>query len=158
MTYQDVAASLDADGVLVDAAWAYELAVQRPEASQEEFLNLAAVYFTLTDPGYFLAHGIDRRVIDIAYGRAQEILFLADKRFGTSSETSAWQFLLRERVLGEHIPNEIMERLAQAGSPTARLALYVSSERTSFVYEARAVIDAARSQSTARKRYLFSFA
>ena len=158
MSYQQLAAGLDADAKLIDAAWAYELAVQGTEASLEEYLDLAAVYFTLTDPGYFLAHDIDRRVIDVAYVRAQEVLILAAKRFGTSSETSAWQFLLRERVLGESFPREIMERLAHAGSSTATLALYIASERTLFAHEAKAVIDEARSQTTARKRYIFSFA
>lgn len=157
MTYETLALSLDRDGLLMEASWAYEVTLRSGEATLESSLNLVAIYLTFSDPGYFLTKAIDRRIADASYGRAMDVLEIAATLFGRQPELEFWRVHIRERVLGESLPNEVYERLAQSGATSAFVALFVATERREFGREAGEVFRLSQSADTARKRYLLSF-
>lgn len=156
MTHKDLAAAFDSDDKPLEAIWAYELAIQEG-ASLESLLDLAVLYFMLNDPGYFIAHKIDERVVDAAYLRAQEVLGIAEASFGQVPEITFWRLHMKDRVLGETMPNEVYERLASQGASPTFVALFAASQGAQYGPEARKVMHDARAGETARKRYLLSF-
>ena len=158
MSYRDIAHALDGEGRVVEAAWAYELAIQDPIVDREVFLDLAALYFICNDTGFFAANRLHRSFVYSTCPRAMEILALLESRYGRSAEVDAWRQHMRERVLGELIPAEVYERLASEGSAVAHVLLYVASGRTMHRAEAERVFAAVRQGATARQRYLHSLA
>ncbi|MDB4912415.1 MAG: hypothetical protein JWM95_59 [Gemmatimonadetes bacterium] len=158
MNYLELARAFDREELPTSAAWAYELAIQQEGVAVETLLDLAVLYFVMNDPGYFTAHQIDKRMVDEAYPRALAVLDIAEFRFGRLPEIMFWRLHMKERVLGEILPNEVYERLASQGVAPAIVALYVATRRSEHSMEASRVFDAQKSVKTARSRYLLSFA
>lgn len=65
---------------------------------------------------------------------------------------------MKERVLGQTLPNEVYERLANQGVVAASVMLYVTSQRAEHVTQARSAFKSTSSGNTARSRYILSFA
>lgn len=158
MNYRALALEFDGAGRVVEAAWAYELAIQDPAADREALLNLAVLYLVCNDTGFFAAHQLHPSFVDAAYPRALEVLAVLEARFGRSAEVEYWRLHMRERVLGEAIPAEVYERLAAQGVTAAHVSLYAASNRAEHRDGAEQVFIAARERATARQRYLLSFA
>lgn len=157
MNYLSLAIELDRDGKLVEAAWAYELAIQGGPLPLDASLDLVGIYLTCADAGYAASEELPMHFVDAAYSRAHEVLASCSERYANHPEVAAWRLFLRERVLGERWPLEVFERLAMEGSELALVALFVASDRQRFSTEVRSILTAASAADSARKRYLLSY-
>jgi hypothetical protein len=159
--YARIATELDAkDGDVVELAWAYELAIQEPDASAIMFLNLVAIYFECEDPGFSASKQVPLAFGDAAYERALEVLDLATVKHGALPEIEFWRLHLRERMLGEKISDDAYLDIANRDSSSLNLAyvaLYANSNATKYQNEASKLISGARTRQTQRLRYIASF-
>lgn len=89
MTAAEMAAHLDKDQRLVDAAWAYELALLESREFLEIHLNLIAVYFALNEAPMISIHPLGQAISGVAFSRALEIIERARAHFGDQSELQA---------------------------------------------------------------------
>ncbi len=60
MNFKELAISFDAQARPLEAAWAYEIAINALNAELELFLNLAVLYFECIDVGYAAHHHLPR--------------------------------------------------------------------------------------------------
>jgi hypothetical protein len=158
MSYREIACAFERESKIIEAAWAYELAIQGPDVDREMLLDLAVLYFVCNDTGFSSAYHLHPDFVDAAYPRALEVLALADTRFGKSPETEYWRVHMRERVLGDSIPAEVYERLAEQGAQEAFVSLYAATNRSAYRSQAERAFHAAKRGATARQRYVLSFA
>jgi hypothetical protein len=98
MNFLDLALDFDRKELPRESAWAYELALQHPEATLATCLNLIAIYFACNDAGFLAAHHLHDGFVAAAYERAHILLDQAEDRFGRHPEIEAWRHHLRERV------------------------------------------------------------
>jgi hypothetical protein len=159
MRYRDASRALDADGHLVEAAWAYELAVAEEPDATDIRLDLAALYVVANDPGAAAAHHLPQPFVNVAYGRCAAVLEEGLRRDGAHPELLAWLLHLKERVVGEAIPPGTLENLARdERAEFARLLIYVSSSRTLEHASADQTFRRAAARRTERERYCLSYA
>jgi hypothetical protein len=159
MRYLEIASSLDSDGDVVGAAWAYELALAQMPADIAVRLDLVAVYVAASDTGFAAAHHLDRRFVDLAYYRAKEVLEHGLTIHRDDPELRAWLHHLDERVLGDPVDDELLQSLA--GDPRAefaRLLLYVQSDRREYRLVVEAMFLRAAAGRTTRERYYMGYA
>lgn len=157
MSFVTAAQEFERERKVVEAAWAYEVAIQLEQLDHESMIDLAVLYFVSNDTGFFSAYNLDSKFVDAAYQRALDVLSAADLRFGSSSESEFWRIHMRERVLGDIIPLEMYERLAVAGAESAYIALYAATNHEQFRNEAHRIFEACEAAATAKQRYLLSF-
>jgi hypothetical protein len=131
MTRADLAASLDSEGRLLEAAWAYELAMSASRLSADGVLNLIAIYYSLSDPGRYMAMPGGSAIASVADVRAREILADRSRHVGAASEFEAWNLLFRAHVDGENVPMEAFERLVAEGSILAEFVVCEFHEQLS---------------------------
>jgi hypothetical protein len=112
MNYQDVAARLDAQERPSEAAWAYELAIQEPDAKLHVFIDLAVLYFVCSDFGYASAKHLPAEFVNAAYERIFAVLDAAERRWGSKVEIDFWRLYIPARILGDEEPEEAYRRLA----------------------------------------------
>lgn len=155
--YMALGASLDRVDRLVDAAWAYELALQHSPVSVDLVLDLVAVYLTCLDAGYAMSKGLSEGFTEGAYGRANEVLDLGVRTFGDLPDFEAWSLALRQLVLGEEIPRSCFEQLAAGGSDLAAIEASLESDPR-YLAQAKQVFGRSAARDTARRRYFMSFA
>jgi hypothetical protein len=158
MSYRDLALSMDAQERPVEAAWAYEIAIQGPQAELGLFLNLAVLYFACEDTGYSSHHHLEMDFVGAAYDRIHKILDAAENRFGSQTEINFWRLYIPEFGPPYNEPSmEEYEELARRGdSLMPHYRLYVSSNGTRYREEAKALLSQVRDGSTERKRYIRS--
>jgi hypothetical protein len=156
MNYLTLGSNLDRDDQVVQAAWAYEVALHQSDTSMDVILDLVAIYLTSLDAGYAMAEDLNVLFTEAAYSRALEVLDLGRERFGSHPEFDAWELALRQLVLGEEIPREQFERLAREGSELATVEAALGDDEH-FQAAANHLFDRVLDGATARKRYLRSF-
>jgi len=158
MKYSEIARSMDSDLLVVEAAWAYELALlQEPENLQLR-LDLVALYVVANDFGFAAANRLDQRFIDVAHPRAVDLLEEGFGIHGEHPELHAWLHHLNERVLGEPIPDDTLRSLADdPRGEFARLLLYVASNHQEHRLSVEAVFQRAAAEETTRQRHYFSY-
>ena len=157
MNYAELALRFDALCRPMDAAWAYEIAIHTPGASLDLFTNLAALYMASGDGGYVAQHHLSDDFVEVAFGRANEVLDLAELRYGDDAEIAFWRHYLREAILFEAIPEEVYEALAtQSGSFLPHFRLYIGSNGTRYREEMNILLQHVQDGSTEKKRYIDS--
>lgn len=157
MSYRQLALDFDRAQDPVNAAWAYEVALQHPDADLELCLNLAALYLAASDGGYLAHHRLADAFVRASLDRAGEVLRMAEERFGAHTEIEFWRLYLREQVLYEDVPDPAYEALARRGdSLMPHYRLYVGSGGARFRDEARALWARVRDGATERQRYVRS--
>lgn len=157
MNYVELALKLDALCRPMDAAWAYEIAIHTPNASLDLFTNLVALYMASSDGGYVAQHHLSDDFAAIAFGRANEVLGLAELRYGDNPDIAFWRYYLREVILFEAISEEVYEVLAtHSGSFLPHLRLYIGSNGTRYRDEMKMLLHHVQDGSTEKKRYINS--
>ncbi len=81
----------------------------------------------------------------------------AEKRFPGDSEFTFWRLFIRERVVGELVPDEAYDSLVQNGEELAYLPLYVRSRGSRYSAEVDMLLQRASPNST-RNRWILSYA
>lgn len=158
MSYRELALSMDAQEYPLEAAWAYEIAVQAPQAELDLFLNLAVLYFVCEDTGYNSYHRLNIDYVSAAYDRIPDILAAAENRFGKQTEIDFWRLYIPEWGPPYQVPQvEQYEKLAhQGGSLMPYFRLYIDSNGTRYREKAKALLTQVQDGSTERKRYIKS--
>lgn len=157
MTQKELAASFDEKDQPCEAAWAYELSIQRGDSDLDEHLNLAVLYFTCTDFGYATHKGLDPEFVVECSDRSQEILDLAEERFGSHPEIEFWRRYIRFVELGEeHFEAKALALAATGETLVPYFYLFAYLDENRFRNEAEELMNLTRDGSTARKRYVRS--
>jgi len=153
-----LAIAFDSDRKPIAAAWAYEIALTKSDATLALLLNLVAIYIAASDPGYRASFLLDSRFVDCALERAQDLLGGATQRFGAHAEIHYWQLFIRDIVLGEDVSDTEYEYLRQLpNSGIADLALFLRTGSSQFVDGARRFLASMDEVTTERARYFLGF-
>jgi len=141
----------------VQAAQAYEQAIQESTGDLDLFLNLAVLYFVCTDPGYASHHRLSDDFVKIAWDKANKVLDEAESRFGTQAEIIFWRHYFRFVVLGEEPFVDTCRQLAHS-SPSLVPYFYLFTSPGGWEYrrEAEQLLELVRDGTTAKKRYIRS--
>jgi hypothetical protein len=127
----ELANALDRQGRVLEAAWAYEMAMRDSAHSLDGILDLVAVYYTLSNPGRYMFAPSRPEIASVAMARARELLAIAIERFRPDVEIETWVLMLRAHRYGENVPFEAFERLASAGSLFAEVVVRDTREQLS---------------------------
>lgn len=157
MTIEEQSAMLDAEDRPIEATQAYEKAAAKPDANIDTFLNLAVLYFVCTDGGYLAHHQLQSDFVDNAWKRANELLDEAELRLGAESEVQFWRRYFSFIVLGDDLPVEECERLANSGTSLVPFFyLFNSYGGSKYKEQAQQLYEAVKDGTTAKKRYIRS--
>jgi hypothetical protein len=157
MSFRELALTFDAQVSPVEAAWAYEVAVNDPDAELELFLNLAVLYFGCADFGYAAHHHLSEAFVSGAWTRAFEILKKAEEKFGTQTELEFWRLYFSFVHLDDESIHTACRELAdRKDSLVPYLYLFTASEKKEHLKEARELFESVKDGTTERKRYIKS--
>jgi hypothetical protein len=157
MNFQELALAFDAQVRPLEAAWAYEIAINAPDAEVELFLNLAVLYFECVDVGYAAHHHLSENFVSGAWIRAFEILKAAEARFGNQTELEFWRLYFSFIYSGEEPIDDACRKLAERkDSFIPYLYLFTSSGKKKYLEEASKLLQAVKDGDTERKRYIKS--
>lgn len=153
MTSSELALRFDSLEQPLEAAWAYEVAIQEPSARIELFLNLAVLYFEFNDFGYAAFHKLSEDVVGAAWDRGIAVLDLAESRHGPDTEVVFWREYFAYIYRDNPRMDIVLRELAKQGSPIAAAFSKASSGPTLHdkLEELRAHVKEGR---TERERYL----
>jgi hypothetical protein len=159
MTYSEIALLLDEEpNNVVEAAWAYELAIQEPNAPLIQFLNLAVLYVQCDDFGFASTLKISRVFFDQAYYRAVEVLDVAERYHGPQTEIDFWRLFIRQRIRFEDIPDEAYLVLAEKGdSLLPYLALFANSNGRAYHDQVAQLFSESNLGKTTRLRFIQAY-
>lgn len=157
MNFKELALKFDAQISPVEAAWAYEVAINEPNVEIELFLNLAVLYFGCVDYGYAAHHHLSSDFVSGTWTRAFEILDKAEERFGKHTEVEFWR-LYFSYVYSEEEPidNTCMTLAQRKDSLVPYLYLFTSSGKKQYLNQAQELLELVKDGSTERKRYIKS--
>jgi len=157
VTFQELAKIADSRDYPREAALAYEIAIQKYEASLDTILDLAVLYFVCTDFGYSAHHHLLPEFSAKAYERALEILDIAEDRWGQKVEIVFWRQYFRYVVLGDDPFVEMCEQLARSSSSLIPyFYLFTSIEGEKYRPQAQQLFELVKDGTTAKKRYIRS--
>ena len=157
MTFRELAAFFDAHARPVEAAWAYEIAIQNEDSDPDPFLDLAVLYFECVDFGFAAEHKLSEPFVTGAWQRMLEVLDEPEERFGKHTEVQFWRLYFGLIYFGEKVPESEFKLLAERGdSLVPYFHLFVSSGRKKYVAKARQLLALVANESTQRKRYISS--
>jgi hypothetical protein len=155
MTYREEAEALDAEDRPLEAAAAYRAAIANSQADLSTYVNLAVLYFEISDEGYSAHHRLPDELFKTAIGRAHEVLDQAEARFGPEPELEFWRrYIARIRQGGEEFFEEA-ERMVGTGKTLVPYFYVIAGpRRQAFVEGARTLLDSVRGGRTQRERYV----
>lgn len=152
------AVAADRSGHLEEAANLYERAVGAGNASLETLLNLAVLYWQVTDYGISTALGLRKEFIDTAGRRFPEILARAEHEHPASGEVKFWRRYIRWADLGESLTSEdcasFMEREPSVLTPA--MHIYAQSGGAEAEASAMELLRRCKDDGTTRARYVYS--
>jgi hypothetical protein len=153
VTALETALALDRADRLVEAAWAYEVALREENFPLEACLNLAGVYCVLGDFGYASSIKIERVLEDQLYPATESMLRQARAAHPNDSELPFWELYCREQIIGVPVATSEYEKLAAAGgSLLPRLELVGKSNSGLTIDQAEQLLATVREGKTARER------
>lgn len=159
MNTTDIARQFDACEQPVEAANAYERAIDSGEQSIEAFIDLAVLYWVCTDGGYLAHHHLSQEFVDRADRRAREVLDEAARRFGPNAEIAFWQYYFDHISYGKPSDASFCEALLESGeSLVPSFHLYCLTGKATHRQRCEALRSAAKNRRTERERYLWSVA
>lgn len=158
MSFRDLALSMDAQERPIEAAWAYEIAIQESQVELDLLLNLAVLYFAFDDTGYNSHHHLQMDFVGAAYGRIDKILDVAESRLGKQTEIDFWRLYISEFGPPYNEPSiEDYEELSRRGdSLMPYYRLYSGSNGTRHEEEVKVLLAQVQDGSTERKRHIRS--
>lgn len=152
---------LDAKGLPMEAAEAYEEVIAKGVDSADAYRNLVALYVACLDTGYASAHGIAQPFIDRADRRIRELISAANARFGIDPELDFWWRYYRFSILGEEwddaFPQSYLDK-AEAEKALAPFYALVLTHGQDYAGMLKALAQSTSSQKTERERQLHSMA
>jgi len=156
MNYKMIALASDAQVKPLQAAWAYEIAINETDSDLELFLNLAVLYFVCVDYGYASFHNLSEDFVTAAFDRALEIIDKAEERFGNHTELRFWRLYFSYIYSDESINQSIEDLILEGDSLMPYIYLYTSSGKKKYAEEMQKLLDLVKDASTERKRYVLS--
>jgi len=155
MNFLVLAAQLDQEERVVEAAWAYERAIATGQAELAAFLDLAVLYFYATDFGMLSHHHLSDGFAQAAWERSFQVLDEAEQRFGPNTEIAFWRRYFPYVRLGEPPFVEECEAIASTGSSLVPyFHLYAASGGDVHREQAAELYKAVKPARTSRQRWI----
>lgn len=141
---------------VVSAVAAYEASYA--ESSLDSLIDLAVLYWQITDFGFWTARGLPKALVSTAGVRLDEVLRDADERFPGAPQVEFWRRYIAWADLGESLTVEECRRLMQQNPRYLEPAMFIfaTSGGRDCDLEAHELLKAAKDRPTARNRYLAS--
>src|SRR5687768_4812072 len=137
---------------IVGAVAAYEAAYA--ESSLDSLIDLAVLYWQVTDFGFWTTRGLPKALVSTAGTRLDEVLHDADERFPGAPQVEFWRKYIAWADLGEPLTVDECRRLMQQGPAYLEPAMFIysASGGRDCEPEAHALRIAAKARPTARNR------
>ena len=151
------AVKLDIEQSLVEASEAYEEVIQHDDAILEGFINLACLYWQVTDYGFNATHKLPVEFVQKAGDRMYQILDVAEKRFGSVAEIEFWRNYFNFTTLGGDSFLDKAIGLGKSGSSLVPyFHIYTQTKDDKYLPEVNQLFTIARTQLTTKNRYIIS--
>lgn len=158
MNQCDSALAADARGDLLAAFEAYGPCLSSQEATLEQHLDAAIVCLQLCEPGKIARLHLDGDAVERAWKRLNEILAIAEVRFGGHPEVGFWKYYVQFHFLGGGADKEYALACVADGETTIPyFHLFALSDNKEFRVEAEALYQHMKDGKTARQRYVCEF-
>lgn len=152
------AIGMDRLGRVEDAVALYEAALSEPVRPLDLYLNLAILYWQVTDYGYWTAKGLTPEFVARAGQRFGEVLTQAEAEYPESTEVRFWRKYIAWADLGEPLAvDECVDMLRRNASELIPVMyLFASSQGSEFAHEAEILLRECRMEGTTRAQYICS--
>lgn len=154
----DEVLAADRRGDAAAAIDGYESIVERGAASLETLMNLAVLYWQVTDPGFAAAHGTGPGAMDAAFRKSREVIAYAERQFPACSEPRFWRHYFAWADLGEPLDPDMCRTLLREDPTTTVPAfhLFALSQGKECEQEALELLRRFNADPTAKGRYVSS--
>jgi hypothetical protein len=153
----DLARNFDIQDRPVEAAQAYESAIDESSGGLEAHLNVAAIYFQCADPGFAARHRLSPEFIARSANRFHEVVVQAQERFPDDGEAKFWRLYYDFVHLGA---NEFAEEAAaivrDTGADVPFFYLFTRPGGERYRDQALRLYRRTREGRTTRERYIAS--
>ncbi|MBI4640130.1 MAG: hypothetical protein HY731_05520 [Candidatus Tectomicrobia bacterium] len=158
MSFVDEAIQKDVEGKVVEAANLYEEILKAGDAPLEVYLNLAVLYWEMTDYGVNAGLGLSLEFIQRAGKRYREVLRKAQEQFSMNPEILFWLLYCDFITLGEAPFVKQCEQLVK--EPHCSLVpyfyLYMAYNGRKYHQEAMKLLDHCQRRPTTKNCYISS--
>lgn len=157
MSLQD-AVTAEREDRLIEAAEAYETLLREERPRLEALLNLAVLYWQVTDYGYWTTKGLPQDFVTRAGQRVPELLARAQELYPDSTEARFWAKYIDWADLGEPFEVEECRALLRDDPRTLAPALFLFSQSEGSECEAEAteLLRQSKQSGTTLGRYVES--
>jgi hypothetical protein len=157
MSFED-AVTADRREEFESAAARYEEILACGERSLPVLLNLAVLYWQVTDPGLLAAKKFAPDFVATASQRFPKLLAEAEYRFPDSAEARFWRMYIAWADLGEPLDADECRQLLREDSATAvpAMHLFAVSQGAEAETKALELLRRCQSEGTTRARYIAS--
>jgi hypothetical protein len=158
MNMRDDAIAADRDGRLLNAADLYEKVLEREGRSLEIFLNLAVLYWQVSDFGFWAEKGLPEKFVKHAGVRLYDLLDAEFNAYRKCEEARFWKKYILWADLGEEFSAEECEDMLRndqcAVSPV--MFLFAESKGKHYREQAMELLAQCQVECTTRARYVQS--
>lgn len=140
-----------------EASEIYEEIISNGDANLEVFINLACLYWEVTDFGFNTAHNLPMKFIHKAGERMYQVLDEAQERFGTVEEVVFWRYYFNFTTLGDDGFLDRAIELGESGSShVPYFYIYTQTKNDDYLAQVRQLIVEIENQLTTKNRCILS--
>ena len=156
INFEEFALELDARERPVEAAWAYEIAIQSTKAQIDLFLNLVVLYFQCADYGYQSHHHLRDDFVDGCWTRSFQVLDMAERLFGEQTEIQFWRAYISSVYTKEEGIEDFSRKLVERSDSLLPPAYLFLAGNIEYRDAAQELCRSVKDGLTERQRYIKS--
>jgi hypothetical protein len=145
----------DRAGNVAVAAELYEASLEQDGPSLEAMLNLAAIYWLASDPGFIGEHGLTPLFLERA-GRRPDLWAVAEARYPDSTEPTFWRRWTASVDDDDEFSNEECAALLRKDPSQLVPVMKLCDESGAYEREAAQLLRQCRLDNTTRSQYVAS--
>jgi hypothetical protein len=157
ITLED-AINLDIEQKIEAASDAYEFILKNPDAKLDAYINLACLYWEVTDYGFHSAKGLPLAFVHKAGEQMYAVLNMAEQAFGKDPEIEFWRMYFNFTSLGDEPFPKIALEIAQKkeGFLVPYFHIYTQTKDEIYLPQVNQLLKIARQTLTTKNRYIVS--
>jgi hypothetical protein len=158
MTTLENAVKLDIDQQIEAASEAYELILTTVNPELKAYINLACLYWEVTDYGFNSGHHLPLTFVQKAGERMYVVLDMAKQEFGNDPEVEFWRLYFNFITLGDEPFPEIALKLTEKkeGFLVPYFHIYDQTKDPKYLPQVKELLAISRQELTTKNRYILS--